>query len=56
LSVGWAILGTGGFPDEKVAPALNMVDGGELISVMSRYATRAAKFGPSMAHRLVTTP
>ncbi len=45
MSVGWAILGTGGFPDEKVAPALNLVDGGELIAVMSRDAARAAEFG-----------
>ena len=44
MRVGWAILGTGGFPDEKVAPALNLADDCELIAVMSRDAARAKEF------------
>ncbi|MBT97659.1 MAG: hypothetical protein CL902_03415 [Dehalococcoidia bacterium] len=44
LSVGWAILGTGGFPDEKIAPAMNLTDDSELIAVMSRDSARAEEF------------
>ncbi len=56
MSIGWAILGTSGFPDEKVAPALNLADDCELIAVMSRDAARAKEFAASMTPRLVTTP
>jgi len=26
LSIGWAILGTGGFPQDKVAPAMKLAE------------------------------
>jgi len=44
LTIGWAILGTGGFPENKVAPALNLSEGSELIAVLSRDLTRSQEF------------
>ena len=44
MSIGWAVLGTGVFPEEKVVPALHLTADSELIAVMSRDAARAEEF------------
>jgi 1,5-anhydro-D-fructose reductase (1,5-anhydro-D-mannitol-forming) len=44
LSIGWAILGTGGFPQDKVAPAMKLAEDSELIVVLSRDLARANEF------------
>ncbi|MEE2926383.1 MAG: Gfo/Idh/MocA family oxidoreductase [Chloroflexota bacterium] len=44
MSIGWAILGTGDFPENKVAPALNLAEGSELIAVLSRNLHRSQEF------------
>ena len=44
MSIGWAILGTGGFPKDKVAPAMKLVDDSHLVAILSSYLTRANEF------------
>ena len=44
MSIGWAILGTGGFPEDKVAPAMKLAEGSELVAVLSRDLARANEF------------
>ncbi|MFQ6028565.1 MAG: Gfo/Idh/MocA family protein [Dehalococcoidia bacterium] len=44
MTIGWAILGTGGFPDHKVAPAMSRAEGSQLIAVQSRDQARADEF------------
>ena len=44
MSIGWAILGTGGFSSDKIAPALNLTENSELIGVLSRDLARAEEF------------
>ena len=44
MAFGWAIIGTGMHPHLKVAPAMNLVKGAELVAVYSRSQERAETF------------
>lgn len=44
MAIGWAIVGTGLHPDNKIAPAINAADSGELIAIYSRDQNRAEAF------------
>ena len=37
MSIDWTILGTGGFPNEKDAPAIKLAAESELVGVLSRH-------------------
>ena len=44
MPFGWGIVGAGKHPDIKIAPALALVGGGELVGVYSRDQGRAVAF------------
>ena len=44
MPLGWAIVSTGNHPDLKIAPAINAVEGQELVAVYSRDQGRAEVF------------
>ena len=44
MAFGWAIIGTGMLPQLKVAPAMALVKGAELVAVYSRSQERAETF------------
>ena len=44
MPLGWAIVSTGNHPDLKIAPAINSVEGQELVAVYSRDQGRADAF------------
>jgi len=52
LSIGWAILGTGGFPEEKVAPAMKLAEDSQLVAVLSRDLARANEFAEKHGARV----
>ena len=55
MAFGWGIVSTGFHPDNKIAPAINALDGAELAAVYSREQGRAdafaAKHGVKAAYR-----
>lgn len=42
MSIDWAILGTGGFPNEKDAPAIKLAVESELVGVLSQHLAFSA--------------
>ena len=44
MSIGWAILSTGNYPDTSVAPAIKHAEGARLVAVYSRERARGEAF------------
>ena len=44
MAFGWAIIGAGMHPDRKLAPAMDLVKGADLVAVYSRSQERAEAF------------